>query len=451
MKKLFWILLIVSMKQTIFGQDIRVYHGERNESVFLKEHEKLENSSRESVRIIRRTNGIVAIHILNPNPFFYNYQIKTEDVDIKDDFSDQFAQLVKLINALPDLAQPSTNPFAGSTSAAQRAAALPVPGPTPPPSAFDVYKIYIEQLDKDIREAKGYIEKSDQPETIEEALKRVPNSAGFGFRAAVDNIKKLPSLKAHFNSSTLEKDLNDQLEAADADNTFAISLNVVANPNLKALYKSAFKGLNNRLVNAVNEILKVAEMERVIRFNVPVKENKQTNVRLVITKINKDDNVVRDLLNEEVVTVLPFYVRKTFEVVPVVNLIFQSNRQKFSIENNLVKSTPDDEAKFNIGAMALMNFASFGEFKEYGVGIGIGYSMQPEGKASSFFAIPSLSYKDIFRVGFGFGYNLAPVGLKNGLVVGSTLPASISNIEDVVEYRRKPAAVFTIAISGLKF
>ncbi len=133
------------------------------------------------------------------------------------------------------------------------------------------------------------------------------------------------------------------------------------------------------------------------------------------------------------------------------NLVFQSDRQKFSIEDNLVVSVPDDEAKFNIGAMALMNVASFGEFKEYGVGFGIGYSIEPGGKASSFFGIPSLSYKDIFRVGFGFGYNMAPVGLMNGAKVGFPLPSDITNIEDVVDYKRKLASVFTITIAGIKF
>ena len=130
----------------------------------------------------------------------------------------------------------------------------------------------------------------------------------------------------------------------------------------------------------------------------------------------------------------------------MVNLVFQSNAQKFSIENGLVRSVADDDAKFNIGAMALMNFASFGEFKEYGVGIGIGYSIQPGGSASSFFAIPSLSYKSIVRIGFGF--YVTAVGLKNGTKVDAPLPPTISSIEGVVDYKRKPAAVFTIAILG---
>lgn len=427
----------------LFGQDIRIYHGEKAESVFLKKNDKLENSSKESIRITRSVNGIITINILNPNPFFYNYEIKTEDVEIKDDYSDQFADLVKLISALPDLVAPTTiNPFAARYVAPRGGAAA---------TKFDEYQSYILLLNADIKSAKTAIESSDRPETVDEALKRVSNPSGFGFRSAIATIQGLPASTTRFNSKTLEKDLNDILDASIADGTFDSSFNIAGNAALLALYKAAFKGLNNQLLGTVNEILKVTQKDRIIRFQIPVKENKQTNIKLVITKINDKDSTVRELLSEEVATVLPNYVRKTFEVVPVVNLVFQSDRQKFYVENNLVKSAVDDEAKFNIGAMALMNFASFGEFKEFGVGFGIGYSLQTDGSTNSFFAMPSLSYKSIVRIGFGYGYSSAPVGLNNGAAVGSPLPANISNIEDVVDYKRKSAAVLSIAISGLKF
>ena len=442
MRTLLSIVFLLFFKQVLFSQDVRIYHGEKSESVFLKQNDKLENSSKETVKIIRGANGIVTIHILNPNPFFYNYEIKTEDIDIKDDYSDQFAELVKLINSLPDLSNAGANPFTGSTSGTARGV-----GPT----SFDTYKTYIDSLYKDLNDAKRFIETSDRPETVEEALKRINNNAGHGFRTAIANIQGLPSGKGRFNSRSLEKDLNDILKVAVSDNSFAASLNIAGSASLQTMFESAFKGLNNQLATSVKEILKVTEKDRIMRFQIPVKENKQTNVKLVVTKINEEDNVDRELLNEEVATVIPFYVRKRFEVVPVVNLIFQSNRQKFNLENGVVRSTADDDAKFNIGVMALMNFASFGEFKEFGVGLGIGYSLQPGGKAGSFFAIPSLSYKDAIRLGFGFGFNLSPVGLKNGAKVDAQLPDNISNIEDVVDYKRKPAAVFTIAIAGLKF
>jgi hypothetical protein len=38
--------------------------------------------------------------------------------------------------------------------------------------------------------------------------------------------------------------------------------------------------------------------------------------------------------------------------------------------------------------------------------------------------------------------------LKNGTKVDAPLPPTISSIEGVVDYKRKPAAVFTIAILG---
>ncbi|MBG9376894.1 hypothetical protein I5907_11645 [Panacibacter sp. DH6] len=434
MKKVFFIGLSIFFKQAIYSQDVRIYHGEKSESVFLKQNEKLEDVSKEPVKIIRNVDGIVSISILNPNPFFYNYEIKTEDVDIVDDYSDQFSELVKLITSMPEI----SDHFKGARIA---------------PTTFNQYKTSLETLHGEIKTAKLAIQKSDQPESVKEAFDRSINNDGRGFRAAIETIQKISLDKGHFNSQTLEKDLNDMLETAIKDGSFNTDLNLGAvgsNPTLEGLFKEAFQHLNNNLASLVKQIIDVTKRDRIIRFQVPVKENKKTTVKLIITKVNDKDNIDRELLNEEVAVILPLYVRKRFEIVPIVNLIFQNNRQKFSVENNLVKSAPDNDAIFNIGAMALMNFASFGELKEYGVGFGIGYSLQPEGNASSFFAIPSLSYKSIIRVGFGFGYNLAPVGLKNGAYVGEPLPTNITNIEDVIDYKRKPAAVFTIAISGLK-
>jgi DNA-binding phage protein len=433
------ILLFIS--SFLAAQDLRIYHGEKSESVILKQNDKLENSSKEVINIIRGVNGILTINILNPNPFFYNYTIKTDDVEIKDDYSDQFAALVKLINALPDLKDQNTTPFKNRVVRIN-----PVS-----PTTFDKYQDYLEQLDGDIKRAKGFIDLSDKPETIEEALKRTINANGNGFRSAVDNILRLNATTCRFNSKTLEKDLNGILDKAINDNSFEKALGITGNSALKTLYQSAFKGLNTQLINTVSETLKIISKDRILRFQIPVKDNKQTNVKLVITKINDENSVVRDLLNEEIAIIKPLYVRKRFEVVPVVNLIFQSGRLIYAIENGVVVSKPDDDAKFNLGVMALMNFASFGEFKEYGIGIGVGYSIQPGGNANSIFAIPSLSYKSIFRIGFGFGFNLTPVGLKDGAKINMPLPTNITDIGDVIDYKRRPAAVFTLAISGFKF
>ena len=437
MRKLVFFALAALLQQTLFGQDLRIYHGEQSESVFLRRNDRLQNVNRESVTIVRGVDGIVTITVVNPNPFFYKYEIKTEDVDIVDEYSNQFADLVKLITSIPEIA----DHFKTAT------------GARAPASKFDAYKTALQNLSNEIKTAKDAIKKSDHPETIKEAFDRKTNAQGFGFRAAIESIQKISSDKGHFNSPTLEKDLNDMLQASIDDGSFNAAFNLGAagtQPDLEALFKQAFQELNNNLATSIGKIIDITKQDRIIRLQVPVKDGKKTTVTLVVTKINASDNVDRELLNEQVAVVLPFYVRKRFEVVPVVNLIFQGNRQKFSVKDGIVASEPDDDAKFNIGAMALMNFASFGEAREYGVGLGIGYSMQPDGSASSFFLIPSLSYKSIVRIGFGFGYNMSPVGLKDGATVGAALPANISNIDNVIDYKRRPAAVFSIAISGLK-
>jgi len=442
MRKLIFFVSAVLLQQTLSGQDLRIYHGEKSESVFLRQNDRLQNLNRESVTIVRGVDGIVTITVANPNPFFYKYAIKTEDVDIVDEYSNQFADLVKLITSMPEI----SNHFKSATGAR-------APASNRDSTKFDRYKACLLNLSGEIKSARATIKKSDHPETPQEAFDRKTNADGFGFRAAIENIQKISSEPGHFNSGTLEKDLNDKLQVAIDDSSFYTAFNLdgaSTSPDLKALFIQAFQELNNNLATSIGKIVDITKQDKIIRFQVPVKDGKRTTVTLVVAKVNASDNVDRELLNEQVAVVLPLYVRKRFEVVPVVNLIFQGNRQKFSVKDGIVASEQDDDAKFNIGAMALMNFTSFGEFKEYGVGLGIGYSIEPGGSASSFFLIPSLSYKSIVRIGFGFGYNLSPVGLKDGATVGAALPANISNIDDVINYKRKPAAVLTIAISGLK-
>jgi len=436
MKKSVLIAFLLLLNQLVFCQDIRIYHGKNSRSAFLSEDDDSENFKREIIKIIRSTEGIVSIVVVNPNPFFYNYEIKTEDVDILEEYTDQFSELAKLITSLPDFNSTLPNP-----SATRRL--------QDPKKGFEIYRESLVNLSNEIKNANALIEKSDQPESLDEALGRRSNSYGFGFRAVVDTIENISPDKGHFNSKTLAEDLSKMLKVAIDDKSFDTVLNIIGNPILQELFRDAFEHTNTNLVTTVNKIIQITKKDDVIYFQVPVKANKKSTVKLVITQIDKEGK--RELLNTEIAIILPLYVRKIFEVVPAMNLVFQSDRQKFSIEDNLVVSVPDDEAKFNIGAMALMNVASFGEFKEYGVGFGIGYSIEPGGKASSFFGIPSLSYKDIFRVGFGFGYNMAPVGLMNGAKVGFPLPSDITNIEDVVDYKRKLASVFTITIAGIKF
>ncbi|MBV9987694.1 MAG: hypothetical protein JO301_08440, partial [Chitinophagaceae bacterium] len=172
---------------------------------------------------------------------------------------------------------------------------------------------------------------------------------------------------------------------------------------------------------------------------------------LIIKKNDSQPNGARETLDEEIAVILPFYERKRLQLVPVGNFVFQSKRQAFTLENGVVRSVADDDAKFEFGTMLLCNIHSFGEYREYGLGIGLGYSLQPGGKSSSFLLGASVSFKDIFRVGFGYGYTLSPAGLTGGAKVDAPLPANISNLGDVVEYKRRSGFVISIALPGIKF
>ncbi|HWJ27090.1 MAG TPA: hypothetical protein VNS32_11140, partial [Flavisolibacter sp.] len=152
MRRLLFIACILLFKQHVFSQDLRIYHGEKSESVFLKQNDGLNSLSRESVKIVRGKDGMVTIAIVNPNPFFYNYEIKTEDVDIVDDYSNQFSELVKLVTSLPDVA----NHFKGAARAAGA-------------NAFNNYQDALTNLHDQIEEVKTAIQNSDIPETVTEA------------------------------------------------------------------------------------------------------------------------------------------------------------------------------------------------------------------------------------------------------------------------------------------
>ena len=104
MHKLIFLAFSLLFLKPLFSQDVRIYHGERTESVFLRQNDGLKNLNRESVSNVWGVDGIVTITIVNPNPFFYKYEIKTQDIDIVDDYSNQFAELVKLITSMPEIA-----------------------------------------------------------------------------------------------------------------------------------------------------------------------------------------------------------------------------------------------------------------------------------------------------------------------------------------------------------
>lgn len=430
MKKNFLTLFSCLSACVIFAQeaDIRVYHGKQGESVFLDDKNNSSNSGRRKMKFIRSKDDTIYITVQNPNPFFYKYEINTEDFDIVDDTPD-VSLLAEVLNGLLSSQTPGTtsSPFSKSDAAT---------------SKFATYQEFLNNLYSDISEAKNYIENSDNPESKSEALDYITNSSGKGFRAASDGIQSLASFKI----DKLQEKLDDLLKKAVEDRSLYTSLSITTGDGEKII-EEAYKLLNKNFVTTIDQILKIAKEDRIIRFKVPVKENKRTEIRLVISKIDKKGS--RDLIDDELATVSPRYHRATLELVPVANVIYYGNRQKFIIDNDIVRSAPDDGFTFKVGTMLLYNVSSFGKYGEGAVSIGLGYNIPKKGVLDNLYLGSLISYKNIFRIGLGIGFNSYPAGLKDGAKVDQPLPANISNIDDVIDYQRKIAGFITISVSGL--
>lgn len=216
MKQLLISVFFLTISQVLFGQDVRIYHGERSESVFLKYTDKLEHVGREPVKIVRSTEGMVTVTVVNPNPFFYNYEVKTEDIELVDDYSDQFSELVGLITSMPEI----------SAQLDSRGARL---APGVDKKKFGEYETALKIVNNQIKKAKNVIKKSDKPELLKEAFDRVSNTNGFGFRAAIDEIQKILIHESGFNSKTLDLLLHQ---------------NYLSTANLKKVQPHQFFGLS---------------------------------------------------------------------------------------------------------------------------------------------------------------------------------------------------------------
>lgn len=444
MKNLLFFSVFFFIELNLLGQDIKIYHGNSNTSVMIEEttQRSIPLGSNKSFELVRDANDMVIISILNPNLYFYKYEIKTEDVDIKEDYADDFSEIVKLINALPDIESYVPASLVGKMVEARKAAKTEK-------TDFENYADYLKWVESRINIAKGYIQKSIKAESFKEAVDGAFSVDGYGFNSAVRLIENIPIFN---NVEDSIKRLNNFFEKTK-EKDFFITMNA-ASDSQKQLSLAAFKSLNDQIVNALKGIVKIKEKDKVIYFKVPIKSGKQTNIRLIITPLD-DSKKGRDVYPDgiSIATIKPFYSRKMFEVIsaPSFNLFLQSGINKFELENNLIKSSPDDDVKFALGGMAIVNFYPFGKYREFSLGGGLGYSRQLSGKSSAFFLMPTISYKSIIRFGCGVGYRTTPVGLKNGAIVGAPLPSNISNLEDVIDYKRRLAGVIMITISGFKF
>ncbi|WP_343307790.1 hypothetical protein AAHN97_11665 [Chitinophaga niabensis] len=417
MRKTVLLLSIIMLTQTIYAQDIQVYHGRKKETTVY-------NSKGESVtnyRLYKKQKDAVSIRILNPNPIFYKYELKYQESEIEAESKEITDLLVQISVAL---VARTTPPVAGAA-----------PGVEP------TYKIYQDALNKlldEINTAKKYVAGSDNPELPKEA--REFRRTG-GLRKAIDQIDALPATANHFNDPKLLDNLN------------TLCNQIV---NIDDYIKKGLLLLNTSIVQNVNNIKKSATDQAVATvitadFNVTEKKGE---IYLVISKADPNATVKRDFHSGteqiKLATVIPYYERAVLEIVPVGNFLFAGQEKEFFIENNIVGSREVKKTRFMPGVVLNVNAFRFGETREMSLGFGPGYNFTSANNAFNNFYLSTLfSYKNIIRVGAGFGFAQYADGLKDGATVDNPLPAKIENLDKVIVYKEKPTFFLTIAIAGL--
>jgi len=429
------LLFLFLYLQATAQEDISIYHGKRGEStIFLGNKDAHTSSWKDSTVFIKSKGEKVEIVILNPNPFFYSYEIKMEEFEIADNFPD-ITELLAAINALPDLQQKAAD---GSK--------VFRPAPPVPATALQRYQKVISDLSAEIKDVKSKILMSDQPESKEEALTGA--LAVNGYRMAVQYIKLRPVGKGHFNSPTLEADLKEYLDAALQDPALTQNVAAAETDRVTEVYAESFTLLDQKLVETINAIKKASNADPVIRFELPFTD-KNLKVRLIVKKKDPNTNVERMEFDKLICVMIPEFDRNVVELVPVVNLSYASGVPEFSVKDGVIVKGQADGFKFRVGAMLLYNFLHWGKFKEGSWGAGIGYNAPQKDVWNSFYLGSMISYRSQFRFGAGVGFSSYPWQLKENYAEGNALPSNIKNVEDIVEYRRKLSFFISFAISGI--
>jgi hypothetical protein len=422
------LILSISFIDPCSAQDIRIFHSGRNESVLLTSKQD-KNSSGWPDSLVKGVDGNSSFQIVvvNPNPFFYTYELKSEEFEIRDDLPSA-DDLIGIITSLINIP--------GSTPVGQQLARVIPAAPT----TFEIYLAQLKSVKADIDSAKAAIERSDVPESREEALTGVRTS---GFRRAVDVINALPAFK---NYESLSTDLDKALDNSVSDGSFAINF-AAADATSKELYKQAFKLLNVQLGSVVNDVEKVLESPAQLSFKVTVKQ-KGVTVRLVVKRKQAGKKSGREEFDRLVCVLIPRYERAALELIPIGHLTYTTHVPKYGLKDGVVTQSEDDGFRFKGGAMLLYNFLNFDKYNRGSLGIGIGYNIPQKGVLESFYLGSLVSYKNIFRVGAGVGLTEYPSGLKNGASVGAPLPPDVKDLNDVIDYRKRLSMFISFSFSG---
>ncbi|MGZ3838962.1 MAG: hypothetical protein ACXVBI_10355, partial [Flavisolibacter sp.] len=181
-----FLIFILLISSHLWGQDITIYHGRDQAEILYNRTIK-----RKGDVLYLKKGEFVTVKVLNPNQLFYEYSFKQDNTDIKDENPD-LSSLLKAFSLV--LGTPS----AGSGLSADE---------------YNTYKSDLEAVAGEIQAAKNIIAQSDESESRADAI--AENNNG-GLRAVLKKLRdrnELSDAKGHFNSPTLETDLNSLSDA----------------------------------------------------------------------------------------------------------------------------------------------------------------------------------------------------------------------------------------------
>lgn len=406
---------------------IKIYHGTRGQSEIIDHGSGIGTH----LQKVLKPGTKVTLEVINPHPSLYDYKFQVNNIKEENEQIEGEADLIPLLSSLLGLA-PGAEAKKGNDRAGARVAAED--------AVDDWQKLYLEQLQalsNEISEAKLIIQRSDQPGTVSNILDK--NFAA-GFVWATNELKNL----SFFTNAGLETEVRQwKTDLGSTAHGFR------AGNALDELQREIFAKYGEALLLSAKEI-KAAYSDAVpsvIRYSFTVRDTIQ---EISLSIKNKSESVRGREVGDKVITVaiVPHYKRAKLEFLPIGTLAYTRSALKFSVREGVIVQEEDEQFKFRSGGVLNFNFLNWGERKRYALGAGIGFAIA-NNDLDNIYGSLMLSYTKWVRIGIGFGAANVPSYLKNGLQVGEALPANIADIEDVIGYRKKPAAFLMFVIPGL--
>lgn len=409
------------------AQNINIYHGVTGATSIINNN----ITTGKEIKIIAKNKDKITLQIINPHPALYDYNFKVENIVEEEDKIEGISDLVSLLNTLLSQ-EPSSEAKKGRDAGGARVAAAL--------SATTWQSRYLADLDnlkKEIIQARTIIKNSDNLESIPEAANKIYTRTGFQW--AKNRLKML----SFFSNVDLEKDVNKwAIDYKSADDFDSSEPEQVLTMDIYNNYAQSLLKLSKDIKSAYAD-----DISTTINYSVIAGDSTQV---IYLSVKNKSETPKGREVGEKLVKIViqPKFNRAVLEVVPIGTFFYTKDAIKYSIKDNVVTQELDENFKFRVGAVLNYNFATWGDLGQNSLGIGAGFAIS-ENKLNTFYGSLLVSYKKWVRFGVGVGAINVPSHLNEGITVGSKLPSSIANLNDVIGYTKKPAIFFTFVIPGL--